>query len=89
MTGRIRIEIDRIVLHGTEPVDRERLGASVEAELARLLRGGPLHGGEGASRRGGTRAAATPATAPDPAADPTAAVASRIARAAYDRVTRP
>jgi hypothetical protein len=35
--ARIELEIGELVLHGFSPGDRQRIGAAVERELARLL----------------------------------------------------
>lgn len=34
----IELHIDELVIHGTSPTDRRRVGEAVELELARLLR---------------------------------------------------
>lgn len=36
-TGPVEIHIERLVLEGVSPIDRHRIGAAVERELARLL----------------------------------------------------
>lgn len=40
--GGIELHIEELVLHGFAPGDRQRIGAAVAQELARLLATGPL-----------------------------------------------
>jgi hypothetical protein len=81
----IDLRIDELVLHGFEPGQRGRIGASVEAELGRLL-ASP----EAAARLGGgSELARVDAGAIDVAADGAPrAVGAAVARAVYGGLVR-
>ncbi len=81
----VDLHIDRLVLDGFEGVDRARLGAAVEAELARIF---AEQGASAALRRGGARARLDGGSfeaAPDAPAD---ALGAQIAHAVYGGLNR-
>jgi len=42
MNAPLRIRIDRLVLHGVDPRDRDAIGEAVRAELSRMFGGGEV-----------------------------------------------
>lgn len=83
--GNIELHIEELVLHGFESGDRYRIGAAVEAELARLFaeQGVPpslAQGGEMAHLDGGTFDVAPGSTAE--------AIGAQVAQALYGGLNR-
>lgn len=80
--GLIRLRVGELILHGFEAADRERVGAALERELARLLAGDDAAAAL-AARAGGAARLDAGAFEMGPHAGPDDAGA-RLARAVYD-----
>ena len=83
--GNIELHIEELILHGFDSGDRYRIGAAVEAELARLFaeQGVPpslIHGGEVAHLDGGAFE-----VAPGSGAE---AIGDQVAQALYGGLNR-